>query len=79
MTSPISKKDVQKLNGTLAALSHFIARSAQHGLPFYKLLKKEVEFEWKTECKTILRCYGPRYRSHLFWLVQTRGKLNSSI
>jgi hypothetical protein len=33
-------KDVQKLTGSLAALSRFISRLAERALPFFSLLRK---------------------------------------
>jgi hypothetical protein len=35
-------KDVQKLMGSLAALSRFISRVAERALPFFKLLRNPV-------------------------------------
>ena len=43
--TPCSKKSIQSLNGMLASLSRFVAKSAQHALPFFKLLRKEATFE----------------------------------
>ncbi|MCI39883.1 hypothetical protein A2U01_0061115, partial [Trifolium medium] len=40
-----------KLNEMITALNRFIYRSAQHALPFYKLLRKEVSFEKTNECE----------------------------
>ena len=37
-------KDVQKLIGCMAALSHFISRPGEKGLPFFKLLKAQEKF-----------------------------------
>lgn len=48
---PTSKKEVQKLNGMLTALNRFISKSAQHALPFYRLLRNESEFEGTPKCK----------------------------
>jgi len=42
---PHSKKCIQTLNDMLTALSRFVAKSAQHALPFIKLLRKETKFE----------------------------------
>jgi hypothetical protein len=39
-------KDVQKLAGSLAALSRFISRLAERALPFFKLLRKSGPFSW---------------------------------
>jgi ribonuclease HI len=35
---------VQRLTGCMAALSRFISRLGEKGLPFYKLLKKVDKF-----------------------------------
>jgi hypothetical protein len=42
-------KDVQKLTGSLAALSRFISRLAEKALPFFKLLRKSGPFSWTEE------------------------------
>jgi len=31
------------------------AKSAQHALPFFKLLRKETKFEWTEECEAALK------------------------
>ncbi|KAL0441204.1 UNVERIFIED_CONTAM: Retrovirus-related Pol polyprotein from transposon gypsy [Sesamum radiatum] len=38
--------EVQKLAGRLAALNRFISRSADKGLPFFKILRGGAKFEW---------------------------------
>lgn len=43
---PKSKKEVMKLNEMLTAFNRFFLKSAQHTLPFCKLLKKEAQFEY---------------------------------
>ena len=45
MKPPKKVKDVQKLTGCMAALSHFISRLGEKGLPFFKLLKASEKFE----------------------------------
>jgi hypothetical protein len=52
---PHSKKCIQTLNGMLTALSRFVAKSAQHALPFFKLLRKETKFDWTEECENALK------------------------
>ncbi|MCI41972.1 hypothetical protein A2U01_0063206, partial [Trifolium medium] len=37
------------------ALSRFVAKSAQHALPLFKLLRKESVFEWTEECEKALQ------------------------
>jgi hypothetical protein len=44
-------KDVQKLAGSLAALSRFILRLAERVLPFFKLLWKSGPFSWTEEAE----------------------------
>jgi hypothetical protein len=44
-------KDVQKLAGSLAALSRFISRLAERALPFFKLLRKSGPFSWTKEAE----------------------------
>jgi hypothetical protein len=39
MQPPRNIKDIQKLTGCMAALSHFISRLGKKGLPFFELLK----------------------------------------
>ncbi|GAU33418.1 hypothetical protein TSUD_21110 [Trifolium subterraneum] len=53
--TPNDKKSIQTLNGMLTALSHFVAKSAQHALPLFKLLRKESAFEWTEECEQTLQ------------------------
>jgi hypothetical protein len=52
---PHDKKSIQTLNGMLTSLSRFIAKSAQHALPLFKLLRKESAFEWTEECDQALQ------------------------
>ncbi|MCI27197.1 hypothetical protein A2U01_0048395, partial [Trifolium medium] len=53
--TPDSKKSIQSLNGMLTSLSRFVAKSAQHALPLFKLLRKESTFEWTEECENALQ------------------------
>jgi hypothetical protein len=48
MEVPRSQKKVQRLTGCMAALSRFISRLGEKGMPFYKLLKKVDKFQWTT-------------------------------
>jgi phenylalanine-4-hydroxylase len=47
-------KGVQKVLGCLAALSHFISRLGEKGLPLYQLLKKHEHFSWTVEAQEAL-------------------------
>jgi len=55
LPTPHSKKCIQTLNGMLTALSRFVAKSAQHALAFFKLLRKETKFDWTDECENALK------------------------
>jgi hypothetical protein len=51
MRPPARIKDIQKLTGSLAALSRFISRLAERALPFFKLLRKSGPFYWTEEAE----------------------------
>ena len=42
-------KEVQSLNGRVAALNRFVSRTMDKCLPFFRILKKA--FEWTDECQ----------------------------
>jgi hypothetical protein len=45
---------LQKVLGCLAALSRFISRLGEKGLPLYRLLKKHERFSWTVEAQNAL-------------------------
>jgi hypothetical protein len=47
-------KGVQKVLGCLAALSRFISRLGEKGLPLYRRLKKHERFSWTVEAQEAL-------------------------
>ena len=51
MRPPGRIKDIQKLTGSLAALSRFISRLAERALPFFKLLRGSGPFSWTEEAE----------------------------
>ncbi|KAL0386251.1 UNVERIFIED_CONTAM: hypothetical protein Sradi_3019400 [Sesamum radiatum] len=51
MGPPTNINEVQRLTGRIAALSRFISKSAEKGLPFFKTLRKVKDFEWTKECQ----------------------------
>jgi hypothetical protein len=51
MRLPARVKDIQKLAGSLAALSRFISRLAERALPFFTLLRKSGPFAWTKEAE----------------------------
>ncbi|GJR80116.1 reverse transcriptase domain-containing protein [Tanacetum coccineum] len=58
LPSPKCLKDVQKLNGKLASLNRFLAKSAEKSLPFFKTLKKctkKSDFCWTDEVESAFK------------------------
>ena len=49
MTSPRNVKEVQSLDGKVAALNRFMLRATDKCLPFFRTLKKS--FKWTAECQ----------------------------
>jgi hypothetical protein len=47
-------KGVQRVMGCLAALSRFISRLGERGLPLYRLLRKAESFTWTLEAEEAL-------------------------
>jgi hypothetical protein len=47
-------KGVQRVMGCLAALSRFISRLGEKGLPLYRLLRKSERFTWTPEAEEVL-------------------------
>jgi hypothetical protein len=47
-------KEVQRVLGCPAALSRFVSRLGEKGLPLYRLLKKHERFSWATEAQEAL-------------------------
>ena len=53
--SPIQNvKGVQQITGCLVALSRFISRLGERGLPLYRLLKKADRFVWTSKAQEAL-------------------------
>jgi hypothetical protein len=84
MRSPARLKDVQRLTGSLAALSRFISRLAERALPFFKLMRGSGPFTWteEAECafqemKQYLPCQSWSHQTqvrHCFFILQQRPK-----
>jgi hypothetical protein len=47
-------KGVQRVMGCLAALSRFISRLGERGLPLFRLLRKTERFTWTPEAEDAL-------------------------
>jgi hypothetical protein len=55
MRPPARIKDIQKLAGTLAALSCFISSLTERALPFFRLLRKFGPFSWTEEAERVFQ------------------------
>ena len=55
MRSLSSLKEVQRLNGKLAALSRFLPRLAEKAKPLYTLLKGAQQFRWNESFKEMFQ------------------------
>jgi ribonuclease HI len=64
MRPPTRVKDIQKLTGSLAALSRFMSRLAERALPFFKLLRKSGPFALSEEAEQAFR----ELKQHLAFL-----------
>jgi len=51
MRSPTSVKDVQQLNGRMAALSRFVSAGGEKDHPYFQCLKRNSRFAWTDECE----------------------------
>jgi hypothetical protein len=49
---PQTRKEIQKLTGMMVALSRFISKLGERGVPFYKLLHKTYDFQWDDQVTT---------------------------
>ena len=49
LTPPKTVKEVQSLNGKIAALNRFVSKATNKCLPFFHTLKNS--FEWMDECQ----------------------------
>jgi hypothetical protein len=50
---PRTRKEIQKLAGMMVALSRFISKLGERGMPFYKLLHKADGFQWDDQATTM--------------------------
>src|ERR1041384_7823046 len=54
MGAPRNVREVQRLLGCLAALSRFVSRLGERGMPLYRLLRKSNSFRWTDEAQSAL-------------------------
>jgi hypothetical protein len=50
---PRTQREIQKLADMVAELTRFISKSDEHGMPFYKLLRKADGFQWDDQAMVI--------------------------
>jgi hypothetical protein len=50
---PRTRREIQKLAGMMAALSRFISKLGEHGMSFYKLLRKADRFHWDDQAAAV--------------------------
>lgn len=50
MKSPQNMREIQRLTGRITTLFRFIFKSADHSLPFFKVLWKVSKFTWDEAC-----------------------------
>jgi hypothetical protein len=65
---PRTRKEIQKLAGIMAALSRFISKLVERGMPFYKLLCKADGFQWNDQAATAFVQFN-QYLKSLLTLV----------
>jgi hypothetical protein len=90
MRPPRNLKEMQCLAGCMDALGHFITRSGEKALPFFKLMKRTGKFEWTpkadkafAELKRYLTSppimVAPRPREPLLLYIATTARTASAV
>lgn len=51
MSSPKDLKQLQILNKRITSRNRFMSSATDRCLPFFKILRKESQFEWTEECE----------------------------
>jgi hypothetical protein len=67
-------KGVQRVMGCLAALSRFISRLGERGLPLYRLLRKTERFTWTPEAEEALGNLKRSLQARPSWCPPLREK-----
>ena len=67
-------KGVQKVMGCLAALSRFISRLGEKGLPLYRLLRKSERFSWTPEAEEALTKLKALLSNPPFWYHRSKTR-----
>ena len=69
MVPPKNVREVQSLNGKVAALNRFMSRVTDKCLPFFRTLKKS--FEWTAKCQQVFEDLKA-YLSSPPWLIPSQ-------
>jgi hypothetical protein len=67
-------KGVQRLVGSVFALSWFVSRLGEKGMPLYKLIRKSNNFSWTTEAQEALDWIKAFLTSQLVLVVPDPGE-----
>jgi hypothetical protein len=67
-------KGVQRVMGCLAALSRFISRLGEKGLPLYRLLRKAECFTWTPRPRKLSKTLRRSLRKHPSWCPPPQEK-----
>ena len=71
---PLSNiKDIQRLTGRIAALSHFVSRASDKCRPFFQVLKKA--FQWDAHCQKAITMIKTYLSSPPILVSLSQGKL----
>ena len=65
MRPPSNTKEIQRLTGRIAGLSHFVSRSSDKCQPLFQFLKKA--FHWDAHCEEAFLALKTYLSSLLFW------------
>ena len=73
MLPPSNIKEIQRLTGRIAALSHFVSKSSDKCQPFFQVLKKA--FQWDAHCKEAFTALKTYLSSPLVLISPSEGEL----
>ena len=79
MQSSRNKKEVQKLAGMMEALSWFVSKSGEQGMPFYKLLKKYDGSLWSEQAEEVFQAFKQYLKQLPILVLPKMAKPCSSI
>lgn len=73
---PKNNKNIQRLTERIMALNRFLPRSLEYLKPLFRLLPKNITFEWTSTCEEALK----RVQNHLYnESVLAKSKLRESL